>query len=275
MSAASYVTPAVGQLITQHSSSGSTQVTNYARIGHAAQQLLPEILQDLISIREPTTLLHSHVTNNSFLSRTLKQHEWSVISNVNLNGYANFDVPLIYKLVRNLNLVPKPKQGWDYKNPPQQSEITPGDDIECIRRVRNEIFHRGNSSVSATELALYFNVFRDIAGRLEIYLGKPGGNFVNKFNLLENCCMDEETEEIYLKRLDDLKRREKDVSEKVHNVEEEISVIKDSVRDTKTKVQMRNQIEIWKAKDEKFVSTRAVDYVIKTIQKKSCITLTG
>ncbi|CAC5356478.1 unnamed protein product [Mytilus coruscus] len=41
------------------------------------------------------------------------------------------------------------------------------------------------------------------------------------------------------------------------------------------KVQMRNQIEIWKAKDEKFVSTRAVDYVIKTIQKKSCITLTG
>lgn len=165
MTTTSCVTPAVGQIQTQHSSPGSTQLTNYARIGHAAQQLLPEILQDLISIKEPTALLHSHVKHTPFLSRTM-------ISNVIVNGYANFDVPLIYKLVRNLNLVIKPTQGWDYKNPPQQSEITAGDDVERIRRVRNEIFHRGNSSVQATELSQYFNLFRDIAGRLEIYLGK-------------------------------------------------------------------------------------------------------
>lgn len=158
-------------------------------------------------------------------------------SNVNLNGYANFDVPMIYKLVRNLNLVPKPTRGWDYKNPPQQSEITAGDDVERIRRVRNEIFHRGNSSVPATELAQYFNMFRDIAGRLEIYLGKSVGDFVNNFNVFENRCMDEETEKTYIKWLDDLVRtsREKDVSEKLDNMEEEINVMKDSVTDIKTK----------------------------------------
>lgn len=40
-------------------------------------------------------------------------------------------------------------------------------------------------------------------------------------------------------------------------------------------VQIKNQIEIWKTKDEKFVSTRAVDYVMKSLQEKSCVTLTG
>ncbi|CAG2212631.1 unnamed protein product [Mytilus edulis] len=47
--------------------------------------------------------------------------------------------------------------------------------------------------------------------------------------------MDEETEKTYIKRLDDLVRREKDVSEKLDNMEDEINVMRDSVTDIKTK----------------------------------------
>ncbi|CAG2217063.1 unnamed protein product [Mytilus edulis] len=96
-----------------------------------------------------------------------------MINNVRTNGYVNFDIPLIYKLVRNLNLVPSPTNGWDFHTPPAANEILPGDDIERIRRTRNEILHRGNAQLSDFDLTDYFTTFKAIAVRLEAYLGKP------------------------------------------------------------------------------------------------------
>lgn len=49
-------------------------MTNYARIGHSVQQVLPEhaeILQDLISNIEPIAVLHRDVKNNAFYQGNL------------------------------------------------------------------------------------------------------------------------------------------------------------------------------------------------------------
>ncbi|CAG2241807.1 unnamed protein product [Mytilus edulis] len=162
-------------------------MTNYARIGHAAQQVFPDILQDIIAIQEPHHRLYSDVTSNRYLNRNLRADEWSMINNVRTNGYVNFDIPLIYKLVRNLNLVPAPSKGWDFHIPPVASEILPGDDIERIRRTRNEILHRGNAQVSDSNLTDYFTTFKDIA-LIEAYLESQKENLNRNFKTWRNVA---------------------------------------------------------------------------------------
>ncbi|CAG2241394.1 unnamed protein product [Mytilus edulis] len=185
-------------------SSKSSLMTNYARIGHAAQQCLPDILKELIAVKEPQHKLYNDVTSNRYLNRNLRADEWSKINNAYINGYVDFDASLIYKLFRNLNLVPPPSRGWDYRIPPAANEILPGDDIERIRRIKNEILHRGNAQVSDSDLTDYFTIFKDIAVRMESYIGRSKGDFTSIFQNLENCCMDEETEKKYSKRLSEL-----------------------------------------------------------------------
>ncbi|CAG2217062.1 unnamed protein product [Mytilus edulis] len=180
---------------------------------------------DIIAIKEPQHRLYGDVTSNWFLNRNLRADEWSMINNVRTNGYVNFDIPLIYKLVRNLNLVPSPTNGWDFHTPPAANEILPGDDIERIRRTRNEILHRGNAQVPDPNLTDYFTTFKDIATRLEVYLGKPKGEFVQKFQNLETCCMDEDTAKTYLDRLALLRERDTNLSEAVANMRKDLDTI--------------------------------------------------
>ncbi|CAC5381174.1 unnamed protein product [Mytilus coruscus] len=201
-------------------------VTNYARIGHAAQQLFPDILQELITIKEPPQRLFHDININKYLSKKLRPDEWSMINDVMTKGYANFDIPLIYKLVRNLNLVPWPTKGWDHPTAPCLTEVTPGDDLERIRRFRNGILHRGNAQVTDTELSQHFTEFKDIAGRLETYMGKQTGEFVDKLVDLETCCMDEETSNVYISRLESLKKRDEDCQKRLHAVEEDVDALK-------------------------------------------------
>ncbi|CAG2222525.1 unnamed protein product [Mytilus edulis] len=207
--------------------SGSLR-TNYARIGHAAQQLFPDILQELIAIKEPAHRLSHDVNANKYLSKNLRPYEWSMINNVVTIGYANFDIPFIYKLVRNLNLVKKPTKGWD-KLAPSTAEVTPGDDIERIRRFRNNILHRGNAQVTDSELSQFFSEFKDIAGRLEKYLSKRPGEYVDKFVDLETCCMDEKTSDIYIRRIDELKKSDEDSKKRLLAVEKDVDALKKEV----------------------------------------------
>ncbi|CAG2238023.1 unnamed protein product [Mytilus edulis] len=202
-------------------------LTNYARIGHAAQQLFPDILQELITIKESPQKLSGDVNANKYLSNKLRSYEWSMINDVVTKGYADFDIPLIYTLVRNLNLVPRPTQGWDYRTAPCLTEVTPGDDIERIRKFRNETLHRGNAQVTDTELSQIFTQFKEIAGRLETYMGKQTGEFVDKFMDLETCCMDEDTRTMYIERLDRLKKSDEDCQKRLSTLEEDVDALKE------------------------------------------------
>ncbi|VDI64738.1 Hypothetical predicted protein [Mytilus galloprovincialis] len=202
-------------------------LTNYARIGHAAQQLFPDILQELITIKEPPHRLSGDVNTNKNLSKILRSDELLLINDVATKGYANFDIPFIYKLIRGLNLVLPPTQGWSHPTAPCPIEVTTGDDIERIRRFRNETLHRGNAQVTDTELSQHFTQFKEIAGRLETYMGKQIGEFVDKFMDLETCCMDEDTRTMYIERLDRLKKSDEDCKKRLSALEEDVDALKE------------------------------------------------
>ncbi|XP_063448189.1 uncharacterized protein LOC134727733 [Mytilus trossulus] len=202
-------------------------LTNYARIGHAAQQLFPDILQELITIKEPPHRLSHDVNTNKDLSKILRSDELLLINNVATKGYSNFDIPFVYKLIRGLNLVPPPTKRWSHPTAPCSTEVTPGDDIERIRRFRNETLHRGNAQVTDTELSQIFTQFKEIAGRLETYMGKQTGEFVDKFVDLETCCMDEETSTMYIERLNRLKKSDEDCKKRLSALEEDVDALKE------------------------------------------------
>ncbi|CAG2225763.1 unnamed protein product [Mytilus edulis] len=201
----------------------ASTLTNYARLGLATQNELPNILRKLLLIKEPPHLLEAHLNNNSYLSRNLKAHEWNIISTVRTNQYDEFDVPLMYKIIRNLNLVPSPTQGWDSPTPPLSTEITEGDDIERIRRIRNELVHRGNTNVQDPELANYFSVFKDLASRLEISLMLSNREFVSKMENAETCCIDNDAQQLYIRRLKELAENETQLVKSVTKVQKDLA----------------------------------------------------
>ncbi|XP_063417053.1 uncharacterized protein LOC134699382 [Mytilus trossulus] len=270
--------------------------TNYARLGLATQNELPNILRKLLLIKEPPHLLEAHLNNNSFLSRNLRAHEWNIITTVRTNQYDEFDVPLMYKIIRNLKLVPMPTQGWDNQTPPLATEITVGDDIERIRRLRNEIVHRGNTNVHDHELANYFSSFKDIARRLEVTLMLSNREFVSKIENVETCCIDEDTEQHYIKRLRELEKYETELTMDFAEVRKDLVCLRSQMTGQVSKLQLKmynvtaeqeevipkhirdqieKEIEKWKQDDIKFVPTNASKFVMSRLEDENCVTVVG
>jgi hypothetical protein len=194
---------------------GVSHKTHYARLGHASQHLVPKILQKLLlSLEHPSQLYQKCFTNTAFTSRRLSSEEWNKIKTASTKGYANFDIPLVYTILRNINTrIAPPTRGWDCNTDPLPHDTTIGDDLERCRRTRNHIIHRGNTVVTDQELDEYFNLFKGMAGRLENILNKTPGEFVTEFEYLKTCCMDETTENIYLENIRDLAENAKEMEE--------------------------------------------------------------
>ncbi|CAC5397215.1 unnamed protein product [Mytilus coruscus] len=194
---------------------GVSHKTHYARIGHASQQLMSNIMQELLASYEKPNTLYVRVSGCSRIKRFLKIEDWKKINNAGNNGYSHFDIPLIYTFLRNLCPKIMPSKGWDHPTDPLPTEVSLGDDVERCRRSRNHILHRGNTTVSEQELNEFFNEFKSIAQRLEVILGKQTNEFVSQFENLRTGCMDEDTEKMYLDNLRELMEKEKDNLESI------------------------------------------------------------
>ena len=206
--------------------SAPSNKTNFARLGHACQDVIPKMWQTILLIYESPKDIH-----NDCKSIRLTPSENQKIREAVIHGYSDFDVPLLHKLFRNLisnnpiNPLPQfvnPTKIYSHPNGPSDTELTIGDDLERCRRKRNDILHRGNANITDQEMANEFQLFKEIAGRLENFLNKPNfpqHNFVDEFENLETCCMDEETEAKYAKNLEILIKKELDVLDRLASVE--------------------------------------------------------
>lgn len=157
---------------------------NYTRVCLVIYNELPNILRELLFSKVSPYILETHIKNNRFLLKNLRPEEWLIIGSVRKNMYDGFGLPLMYKIIRYLNLVPSPIQGWGSR--PLETEVTIGDDIERIRQIRNDFVHREKTMISDIEISLYFSSFKNIAGRIEIFLMKSNREFVSKIETIEN-----------------------------------------------------------------------------------------
>ncbi|VDI34501.1 Hypothetical predicted protein [Mytilus galloprovincialis] len=207
-------------------SSRVTNKTHYARLGHATQNLLPRFLQEVLFRYENPLHIYSTCKGNYQLYKYfLKSADWTKINEaVTTASFRNFDVPLIYTILRNVhNTTLMPTRKWDNKIDPLPHKTNTGDDLERCRRTRNKIIHRGNTEVSDQELKNYFDEFRGIAGRLQVICNKKNNEFVTEFEDLRTCCMDEETERKYLEDIEEWRQRSLEYEDQISQLKEHLA----------------------------------------------------
>lgn len=187
---------------------------------YAVHDLMQDILQELLCIKEPCHMIADHLKNDSKVWSHLKGHEKDIILKATAEGYSDFDVSLIYKVLRNLNIIPKPTKGWGHATDPESSETTVGDDIERVRRYRNLIAHSCAAKLEVTddELTQWLSAFRDVAKRMEIYLGKCKGDFTNKFEKLETDELNDDILDSFVKRIQCLTDQVDQLRQYINNV---------------------------------------------------------
>ena len=103
----------------------------------------------------------------------LDKHQRDLVMKASVDGYNDFDITLLYTLLRNVcsNLgdpsvsnLPPPSQGWGSE--PRSTDITLSDDIERIRILRNGIFaHLPRAQLSQSEYNTYWNQLSDLCRR--------------------------------------------------------------------------------------------------------------
>lgn len=184
--------------------------TNFVRLGLVAEKELPNLLREILLKKEPPDLLEDHLHKNNFLTRIFNEREWEIIKNASTNQYSDFDIPLMYKIIRNLKLVHAPAGEWHNKIPPVGCDTGVGDDVQRIRWIWNDIIYmyRENVNLTDAELQNYFSFLHDIAGRLEHFLEKPK-QLVQIFKTIQTCQIDQETEQRCLSWVKDLDESEK------------------------------------------------------------------
>lgn len=113
--------------------------------------------------------------------------------------YNNFDVTLLYTLIRNLCPSLKPTQGWGVEPKAKDKQI--GDDIERLRLLRNSYAHGSSAEISDKE-------FKDIWRNVKTIIQRAQ-TFLQKFDIyelelkeLEDCIYGYDDQERYMRLLE-------------------------------------------------------------------------
>ncbi|CAC5408318.1 unnamed protein product [Mytilus coruscus] len=136
----------------------------YSRLAMAVIDTFPNILRDVIRSNISASDLYLRCirfinTLNPEQQANLRQLQYS-------NTYSSLYITLIYKLLRQFNLIPPPTQGWGAI--PDKADSKLADDIERIRFHRNQIAHRCDTNIDTNVFDDYFDKFQDIARRMDL-----------------------------------------------------------------------------------------------------------
>ena len=191
-------------MATSVSSSGSDEDrTRFFRLSLIIIDELTQILRDLLHDEVSPTHILNRVIRINHLNRTLRKDQIAIIGNAVTRGYQDFDITLLYTLLRNVcqNITP-PSQNWGVSTMPSPNEITVGDDIERIRLIRNKLFgHISEAAIPETEFKEYWSTISDICTRMQTLLKK---DYVKRLQDAKECTIDSDAENTYtelIKRL--------------------------------------------------------------------------
>ncbi|XP_076086391.1 uncharacterized protein LOC143057050 isoform X2 [Mytilus galloprovincialis] len=158
----------------------------YSRLSIPIIDIFPKILRDVIRKCEPVAkLLHQKCVP---VLTTFYPEQQRIIEELQYsNTYDSLDVTSIYHILRRLKLIPQPTKGWGTL--PDKVDINLGDDVERIRRYRNNLAHRSDTKIEKNECNEYFNEFRSIGHRMDLYFSQPT-NYELEIVDCRTCGMD-------------------------------------------------------------------------------------
>ncbi|CAG2189719.1 unnamed protein product [Mytilus edulis] len=121
------------------------------------------------------------------------------------NLYDSMDITLIYKILREFSLIGPPTKGWGSN--PEKEDMKLADDVERIRRYRNQLAHRCSIAIEKDEFDDYFDSFRDIGNRIDLMFFHKT-NYERVIIANKTCSMDMQMQTKYknaLKQLENIK----------------------------------------------------------------------
>lgn len=119
--------------------------------------------------------------------------------------YSNFDILLLYLLLRNICSIQPHRNGWG--NVPLPGDRSLSANIERIRIIRNEYcVYISNFSLSDIEFERKWTNIFQIVQDLEMYLG-TSNIYQDVLMLLKTCYMDPDVEESLVSKLQDIPKQ--------------------------------------------------------------------
>ena len=179
----------------------ANEQTNYARLCRVVIELCSGILRCVLSFFIVPSCLRQAATKCAALNN-LNTQQWKLIHLAKIEGYSNFDITLLYTLLRHLNLsgLSPPTNGWGHH--PDMTSASLADDIERIRILRNKI-HGLKSSMELSDQGFQqaMTILSYLCGRMDNRYSKfryPAQTFRSQFKDLETCSMDEQLQKKYM-----------------------------------------------------------------------------
>ncbi|XP_061185180.1 uncharacterized protein LOC133193235 [Saccostrea echinata] len=271
----------------------------FAKLGMAITEELTQACRDVLEMEVPPGLVYSKVKASSFYYNIRPEQEKKLIC-ANNNGYKEFDITLIYTLIRNIcTKVPLPtKLNWGGNTMPAVGEITIGDDIERIRLIRNGVFaHISSASTSQRDFDNTWSIITDICQRLQTYTKK---DYMSGLNNIQRQALEEENENAVIKKLEEEYENYKSLKEMLSSLESHLKELK-AVLESPSKVSFSNDLrdqvprrnkekpakksegktlkdeilENWMEEDVDFIPTRASAVVEEMLKHQNLVTVAG
>lgn len=193
---------------------------NFARVAIVCLDIIKLPLIDILDLKIKAEKLFDRIRSSESLMTGryqlyLKEKEKCFIKPPNLPDYNQFDVSLLYKLIRNLCPSLKPGKGWGRK--PNDKDTEPGDDIERIRLFRNEAFaHADTAELDDGEFQEIWTDIERVLSRLHSFTSKKGcksEDYGEKLQKVKGMTTEnKECNAVIPKIKDDLKRLKEDIT---------------------------------------------------------------
>lgn len=187
----------------------STQeTTNFARVERIILGPCTDVLRAVLTKDTTPPSLIKKVKTYIDLNKkpTISKQQEKLI---NQGNYFEFDITLLYLLFRNISSIKPHSKQWG--NEPDPSDRSVSANIERIRSIRNDYFHKRHPSISKSDFEREWkNIFRIVKE-----LGRPLGSstdFLDAMTEIKMCSMDPEVEQSYIQKLGIVENLKEDVN---------------------------------------------------------------
>ena len=208
------------------SASSTKETTNYARLCRLLVDVGTQALRDTFHAIHAPANLHTVLVGNKTALQSLRQRkiinptQWGKLFPAIPNSVltAHFDTTLLMVLLRNICGFSSPITGWDTL--PAVRDISREADIARVKYFRNSVYaHAEHASVDDVTFNTYWQDIRDTLVRL------GGVNYGAAIDNLETECMDPEIEDHYKELLNQWKKDEDNVKDKLNEIGNEIEKV--------------------------------------------------
>ena len=207
--------------------SSSKETTNYARLCRLLVDVGTQALRDVFDGIHAPAALHSVLAGNKTMLQSLRTRkiinptQWGKMFPAIPNSVSSrdFDVTLLMVLLRNICCLLPPITGWDAL--PAVTDVSRKADIARVKYFRNTVYaHAEHASVDDVTFNAYWQDIRDTLVRL------GGVKYKAAIDNLETECIDPDIEDHYKELLNQWKKDEDNVKDKLDEIMRKLDDLK-------------------------------------------------